>query len=160
MVANAPGVPDHSIYAGFENSESVSLYNGNLLVSHPSSPVYPRDGGGSFGLVRSYNSQRVRRDRVRLEDQADGTRVHRNLLAGRSWIGFGWTMHLGRVFRRAEYDPNPLQPSQWDNRIRREYFVDGQGTEHELTRQVEAHPLLHWQFFECSPRRNPCAELS
>ena len=39
MVAQAPGKPDGSLFSEFENNETVSLANGNLLVQHPSSPT-------------------------------------------------------------------------------------------------------------------------
>lgn len=38
-------------FAGFEQNEAVSLFNGNLNVVHPSSPSLPIDGG-SIQLVR------------------------------------------------------------------------------------------------------------
>jgi hypothetical protein len=57
VVSTAPGYNESSSYAGFENNEQVALYNGNLMVSHPSSPSFPLNGGGSFGLARVYNSQ-------------------------------------------------------------------------------------------------------
>ena len=42
--------------------ETVSLNNGNLRVTHPSSPVFPLDGRlQALGLSRSYNSKRVAR---------------------------------------------------------------------------------------------------
>ncbi len=118
------------------------MYSGNLLITHASGPSYPLDGGGSFGLVRSYNSLRVRRDRVRYENQG-GSHVFRVLLSGRSWVGFGWTMHLGRVFRRAKH--NSVSAEVFDNLGRDMFFVDAQGTEHDLRNQRETHPLLQWQ---------------
>jgi hypothetical protein len=59
VAGTAPGVPQGSIFAGFENNEQVQMYNGDLLVSHPSSLSFPVDGGGSFSLTRVYNSMRV-----------------------------------------------------------------------------------------------------
>jgi hypothetical protein len=73
-IANqAPGAPENSILAGFENNESVSMFNGNLLVSHSSSPSYPLDGGGSIGLTRSYNSKNAYHTRVFWNDPGGGT---------------------------------------------------------------------------------------
>jgi hypothetical protein len=141
VVATAPGVPDRSIYAGFENNENVSLYSGNLLITHASGPSYPLDGGGSFGLVRSYNSLRVRRDRVRYKNE-DNSHVFHVLLNGRSWVGFGWTMHLGRMFQRAKH--NSFGPEDFNNEGRDLFFVDSLGTEHDMLHQKEAHPLLNY----------------
>ena len=118
------------------------MYSGNLLITHASSPSYPLDGGGSFGLVRSYNSLRVRRDRVRYQNKANFEHDFRVLLSGRSWIGFGWTMHLGRVFKRAVH--SSVAPEVFDNQGRELFFVDAQGTEHNMLSQREAHPLLKY----------------
>jgi hypothetical protein len=41
------------------NGESVHSFNGNLQIVHATSPSYPVDGGGRFGLVRTYNSNAV-----------------------------------------------------------------------------------------------------
>ena len=59
VVSRAPGAPEGSIFAGFENNENVSMFNGNLLVNHPSSAVLPIDGGGSISMVRTYSSKNV-----------------------------------------------------------------------------------------------------
>jgi hypothetical protein len=52
QVGVAPGVPEGSIFFGFENNENVQLYNGNLLLTHPSSVSYPLNGGGFRPEVR------------------------------------------------------------------------------------------------------------
>lgn len=95
VAGTAPGVPQGSIFAGFENNEQVQMYNGDLLVSHPSSLSFPVDGGGSFSLTRVYNSMRVIDSQLR--DREDPSHV-KSFLAGDGWVGYGWLMHFGRVF--------------------------------------------------------------
>ena len=71
----APGVPDGSVFAGFSDGESVSLQNGNLVVSHPTGPSIPLDGGGALQLVCAYSMKNVRHDYVHWDpgvDPADG----------------------------------------------------------------------------------------
>ena len=110
VVSRAPGVPEGSLFAGFENNESVSLFNGNLIVQHPSSPVFPTNGGGSFGLTRVYSSKNVVRERVK-EHLCPAPQP--NYFIGRSWVGSGWKMHLGRIFQKSVHCedldcPNPV----------------------------------------------------
>ncbi|MDH3464143.1 MAG: hypothetical protein OEM32_11020, partial [Acidimicrobiia bacterium] len=99
MVAKAPGIPEGSVFAGFENNESVSMFNGNLVVTHASSPTLPIDGGRTIGLTRTYNSKNVQVERV-MQD-CDGVRYH--FMNGKSWAGLGWTTHRGRIFQKSVY---------------------------------------------------------
>ena len=127
----APGVPEGSLFAGFENNESVSLFSGNLIVSHPASPSYRFDGGGNFQLVRVYNSKNVGYERY-LESETAGVsptlftnydgdqagiacdlpgsscggeqEIYATEAVGHSWVGQGWKMHLGRVFEKSVKD--------------------------------------------------------
>ncbi|MBX7136263.1 MAG: hypothetical protein K1X67_26630 [Fimbriimonadaceae bacterium] len=84
------------------NGEAVSTLNGNLLITHPSSPVFPVDGGWSFGLTRNYNSKAAHWDLVRFADQGGAT-VWKRVLSGQSWVGFGWVSHMGRIFDYSQY---------------------------------------------------------
>ncbi|MFN7967571.1 MAG: hypothetical protein U0V87_17995 [Acidobacteriota bacterium] len=92
----APGVPEGSIFAGFEGNEIVNLYNANLMITHPSSLTYPLNGGGSVGLSRVYNSMNVVDRQITLSVLAPDEK--KSLLSGKSWVGYGWKMHLGRIF--------------------------------------------------------------
>ncbi|RMF74534.1 MAG: hypothetical protein D6738_06075, partial [Acidobacteria bacterium] len=151
VVSQAPGVPEGSIFAGFENNENVSLYNGNLLISHATGPSYPLDGGGSFGLVRSYNSKNVRRYHVRYPNDAQNRKVYKDLVSGGSWIGFGWTMHLGRLFQDRNYRETFSGDPDWDYAPGAKYFVDAAGTEHKVfgaPGREEAHPFLRLAWFD------------
>ncbi len=155
VLNQAPGVPDQSIYAGFENNENVSLFNGNLLVTHAATPSYPLDGGGSIGLARVYNSDSVRKYRVRFENNELNQKVMKDLIAGRSWVGMGWKMHLGRVFEKSVFsDPD------WDYHHRDLYFEDPQGTEYKIPGRY-AKPILRVEhiaesgYWDC-PLGHPC----
>jgi RHS repeat-associated protein len=78
---------------------SVALFNGNLNLTIPLTPAYPQDGLlPPIQLVLSYNSKRARLDNVRTAPGVDS-----QFLSGRSWVGFGWTAHLGRVHQESEY---------------------------------------------------------
>jgi hypothetical protein len=91
----------------------VQLYNGNLLVKHPSSPVFPVDGGGSFGLMRAYNSQRLIDDQIRIDDYGN----KKLLLNGESWTGYGWQTHLGRITRQSRYQTGSCRAGEtWCHR--------------------------------------------
>ncbi len=91
----APGEAD----TPFENGEGVSFFNGNLQVLHETSPAYPLDGGGSFALVRAYNS-----NSLHVADVYNNGVASRSVLLGRSWVGWGWRLHLGRYFSRGNYN--------------------------------------------------------
>lgn len=170
VVNNEPGVPEGSIFAGFENNENVQLYNGNLLINHPSSPTFPWDGGMSIGLARVYNSKNAQKDKVNFGNDSPngpggGYKHGEDLFPGESWIGVGWTMHVGRVFRRAK-NSQPNGPS-WDNRLRDLYFEDALGTQYRIMsgkNYDSAHPNLkvvfnpvnsHW---DCPPATGCCRQ--
>lgn len=94
LANTAPGVSDVPVGAG----ASVSSFNGNLQVGVPMSTVLSQDGKLppiAFGLT--YNGNNARQYYVR-----DSTGYER-WLAGRSWVGLGWTGHVGRIFRVARY---------------------------------------------------------
>jgi hypothetical protein len=95
QVGVAPGIPEGSIFVGFENNENVQLYNGNLLVTHPSSVSYSLNGGGSIGLSRVYNSMNVVDRQVSLNVFFPDDK--RSIVSDGSWVGLGWQMHLGRI---------------------------------------------------------------
>lgn len=147
-VSTAPGAPEGSIFAGFENGENVSLYNGNLLVSHASGPVFPMNGGMKVGLTRSFNSKNVYMAEVHWKTEPGfpgepGTPVYKTRFQGRSWVGAGWTMHLGRYFRRSEYSANSGSGYTGADR----YFEDQLGTQHSFEAdQLQAHPKLKLEF--------------
>jgi hypothetical protein len=87
--------------AGVGPGEAVSSFNGNLQVTHASSPVLSHDGALSLALTRTYNSNNVRKYHVRY-----GENDYRDLVAGRGPFGLGWTSHLGRVIFRPRYTLN------------------------------------------------------
>ena len=103
----APGETD----TPFENGEGVSFFNGNLQVLHESSPAYPLDGGGSFALVRAYNS-----NSLHVADVYRNGVASRSVLLGKSWVGWGWRLHLGRYFSRGNYNGGnyDLRESLWE----------------------------------------------
>ncbi len=102
-VSTAPGTPDGSVFAGFENNELVNSYNGNLVVTHPNGSSLPVDGERQIALSRVYNSLRVIDAQIRNSDVVTDTR--KSLLVGKSWVGYGWMMHLGRVYPKAMAHP-------------------------------------------------------
>ncbi len=109
VVAIAPGLPEGSIFAGFENNESVQLYNGNLIVTHPSSVSYPLNGGGALSLSRVYNSMNVIDRQITLSLISNDKK---SIISGKNWVGFGWKLNLGRIFlesieRRGIVGANP-----------------------------------------------------
>jgi hypothetical protein len=139
-VNRAPGAPSGSPFAGFEDGESVSLYNGNVLIHHAASPSYALDGGGSVQLSRVFNSKRVRRDYVPHHEVCDTggcVTISKHRLFGRSWIGAGWTMHLGRLMPQLHsQDGSWLEEGAGT-------FVDSQGTEFQISPFLrEARPYL------------------
>jgi RHS repeat-associated protein len=155
VAGTAPGVPQGSIFAGFENNEQVQMYNGDLLVSHPSSLSFLVDGGGSFSLTRVYNSMRVIDSQLR--DREDPSHV-RSFLAGDGWVGYGWLMHFGRVFRRAKENGSICTTLDTQFCDRDFVFEDGVGTQtvfgtkssvddqdHSTRR---GHPVLRILFFK------------
>jgi hypothetical protein len=142
----APGVPEGSVFAGFGDGESVSLQNGNLLISHPTGPSIPLDGGGSLQLVRSYNAKNVRHDYVHWDPPVDPpegwgyTESHIYRFQGRSWVGSGWTLHLGRLFWKSRFTTNGYGATD-------QYFEDPQGTQIGLEDHMRpAHPVLRVEF--------------
>ena len=155
VVNRAPGAPENSIFAAFSNNESVSLYNGNLLVTHASSPSYPLGDGSSLGLVRSYSSKNVYHTVISWHEVLDPsdpeTLLRHAVFVGRSWVGSGWKMHLGRLFRKpvAQWGLPPYAGKF--------HFEDPQGTEISLEEEpLSAHPVLRWGYvneaghFDCS----------
>ncbi|ANM29537.1 hypothetical protein ABI59_07995 [Acidobacteria bacterium Mor1] len=146
VVATAPGVPEGSIFAGFENSENVSMFGGNLLVSHPSSPSFSLDGGSSVGLTRVYNSKKAIYDNYVTND-CIGMTWEQDVQGGDSWVGYGWTMHLGRFYQKSDMDrqraeclpqnsPDP-QPDPTLYSFGCQSFEDSQGTTMDGS---QAHP--------------------
>jgi RHS repeat-associated protein len=139
-VNRAPGAPSGSPFAGFEDGESVSLYNGNVLIHHAASPSYALDGGGSVQLSRVFNSKRVRRDYVPHHEVCEPSgcvTIYQHRLFGRSWIGAGWTMHLGRLMPQLR-----SQDESWEEEGPGT-FVDSQGTEFRISPFLrEARPYL------------------
>ncbi len=83
--------------------ESVSTWNGNLHVSAAAGPSYVLPWGFSLGVARVYDSHRVHLDRVQTGKDDAGNPVLEDFLSGRSWVGLGWRLHLGRIYRSREY---------------------------------------------------------
>ncbi len=147
-VATAPGRPKGSVFESFENNESVSLLSGNLLVKHASSPTYS-DNGMTLGLTRAYNSNFVRKFDVKRPMAFPGYFTPVEILTGRSWVGYGWRMHLGRVFKRNDYLGTGWACGKDHNQNYsysqgHTYFEDAEGTEHEANK--EAHPQILWNY--------------
>jgi len=100
IMSRAPGMPENSPFLHFENQESVSAFNGNLIVRHPSSPTIPGRGSLTVSLVRTYNSKLS--SSVNAEIEVFGgmgfSEPGSDLYAtGFSWAGMGWRLHLGRI---------------------------------------------------------------
>ncbi len=86
-----PGVADVVIGGG----AAVSSFNGNLLIRVPASTQLPQDGRlPALGFGLTYNSKKVQLLSV------NGSGIQ---LTGKSWVGLGWTGHLGRIFRTSRY---------------------------------------------------------
>lgn len=134
----APGPGDVTM----GNGEVVSSFNGNLHITHASSPVLPQNRHLSIFLARSYNSHNVRKYKIR---HGDG---YKELLAGRSWLGLGWTSHLGRIFRRSRYSEDP-DTGAWNYDRKNSYFEFPDGTLYRFEPTVsKAHPNLKIEWFE------------
>ncbi|MBI2569909.1 MAG: hypothetical protein HYV63_23130, partial [Candidatus Schekmanbacteria bacterium] len=89
------GVKDGGGYQPGSGEETVNLFNGNLLLTYTDLRL-PGKGGLDLVITRSYNSKVVRWNGDASEP------------IGGSWLGLGWTLHLGRVYH-ADYadDKNP-----------------------------------------------------
>lgn len=110
----------------FVTGESVDLYNGNLRVLHPSTPIYPRDGRLTLGLARSYNSKKASKETVRFHEGTE----YRERITGDSWVGFGWRSHLGRVYKEPVYEYSTVT-NDWVYR-HRTYFEMPDGTSYRF----------------------------
>ncbi len=127
----------------FENGEAVDLFTGNLRVTHPSSPNLPITNSLGMLLTRTYNSNNVYHDRVL---QATGPSNEYNYYwHGRSWVGAGWTSHLGRIFLKPTFRGD--ENGEWDNLGRERYFEDPSGAIHKFVPYVKkARPALDIQY--------------
>lgn len=122
--------------------ESVSFYNGNLRVGHPSSATLPLDGNLSMGLTRFYNSKRVGRDIVDCSGSTE------KVVSGESWVGLGWTSHLGRVYFRPVHNPDSATSTYGAE----SYFEMPDGTSYRFEPTVnKAHPGLHIERIDPPP---------
>lgn len=81
----------------------VALFNGNLALASPAGGRLPLDAGATMSFAPFYNSKNARLEKVRFPD-VDGQPVYKDLLYGRSWLGLGWTGHLGRILPRSRYE--------------------------------------------------------
>jgi RHS repeat-associated protein len=111
----------------FGNGESVGGFGGNLSILHPSSGSLTLKRGMSVGLFRAYNSANVRY-------RQDGAKAY---LGGKSWVGLGWKMHLGRYFAKSKWDASQgkyVDENWWE-------FPDGSQVQVSPTRTV-AHPSI------------------
>jgi len=135
----APGLSDVAVGGG----AAVSSFNGNLQITVPMSTVLPQDGrlpSIAFGLT--YNSTNAKHYRVR--DDA-GYLGYSDWLSGRSWVGWGWTGHLGRIYRIAKYKTNA---SGWDYSDFETRFEFPDGSLFQFEPEVKnAHPNLKIEYF-------------
>ncbi|RMH70449.1 MAG: RHS repeat protein, partial [Bacteroidetes bacterium] len=135
----APGIPEGSVFAGFEENESVSLVTGNLLVTHATTPAYPLSELLDARLARTYNSKIAGHDKIEVwwgDVCGPGSDIEPPpappeceywynkegcLIRGRSWIGFGWKLQFGRIYEH----PRAAEK-------RAVHFEDSRGTRHQL----------------------------
>lgn len=90
--------PGHSDVSMPDGSR-VSFFNGNLMISQGVSNILPQNGNlPPVFLGLTYNSDRVRKYHART-----GASTYGDYLSGRTWVGLGWTGHLGRIFTRSKY---------------------------------------------------------
>ncbi len=125
----SPGPGDQSVGLG----ELVSLFNGNLFLSQESSPAVPVPDGAVARLARSYNSHNVRLYEIDVD--GGGTESY---LSGQGWAGLGWTVHLGRIFMPARY--NPGGAFNYDRSAFYRYFESATGQRLRVTPFQSAFP--------------------
>ncbi len=88
--------PDHGFH-GAVPEENVDLFSGNLTLTYRD--IYlPGPEGFDVAVYRVYNSK-IYRDDFSSDPGGVGT-IQQNPY---SWVGFGWTMHMGRLHN---YDSN------------------------------------------------------
>ncbi len=128
----AAGRGDQAVGLG----ELVDLFNGNLLIRQPASPVIPV-GELFLSLGLTYNS-----NSVRLEQVAGAGGATNQYLTGRSWVGLGWKMHLGRYFHKPRYRAGEPHYFHEDG-----IYEDSSGREFQLAPdRAPAHPFLQAEF--------------
>ena len=150
QVHAAPGLPTGSIFEGFEDLEAVSLLGGDLTFAHPLGREYPIDGGWSVGLKLVYNSKNAQKWRVRHDAPEDAPPVYEERTNGHTWAGFGWTLHLGRIFRRPGYDTEFLHAKNWTQARRDGLFEEPDGTQRRFSPRVDDAGPLRIRFFRRS----------
>jgi hypothetical protein len=93
-----------------------------------------------------FNSASLKRDRIVVEKESDpDDTVHYYSHPEGSWLGAGWTMHLGRVFDRSYF--KDLPGNNWRYADKRRFFQLPDSSEHAVTRPVDNHPLLRYGSF-------------
>ncbi|MDQ7008427.1 MAG: hypothetical protein Q9Q40_14490 [Acidobacteriota bacterium] len=119
----------------FALGDAIDLWNGNLHLSLPASPAYSLDGRLSLGMSLGYNSKKARKDRF-----VAGTQLFHTVM-GRSWVGLGWTGHLGRIFKMPVYRGDGEYGE-------RSYFETPTGGLYKFKPNLnKAHPGLNIQYF-------------
>ncbi len=123
----------------------------------PDAPGLPLDGGGALSFGRTYNLKNARLERVRWPDE-NGSRVWRDHLYGRSWVGLGWTGHLGRIFRAPRYAEQVDGAFSYsDKSVVRDFYEFPSGTLYRFFPSVKlAHPSLKIEYFvDCTGATEP-----
>jgi hypothetical protein len=137
LVNQAPGESDTAVAQGAR----VSSFNGNLLLGEGLSNVFPQDSNlGSFFFGATYNSHHVRKYHVRTGAASFG-----DYLTGRSWVGLGWSAHMGRIVRRSKYR---LVNGTWDYFLSERYFEFPDGSLYRFEPTViPAAPALEIHYY-------------
>jgi hypothetical protein len=127
--------------------QAVSLFNGGLQVLQPGSRGYPLPGGGAVGVTLAYNSANARRDEVRFPDEG-GQPVYKRLVPYESWVGFGWTLHLGRIFDVSSYVDDESGWKYASGPDGYEYFEEPSGARFSFFPTTEkAHPARRFTYY-------------
>ncbi|MGK2884597.1 MAG: hypothetical protein ACSLE8_07450, partial [Rhodococcus sp. (in: high G+C Gram-positive bacteria)] len=111
----AIGLEPGNVYQ-FLDTDSVSVYNGNLLINLPIGGTYPVGPTLSYGLTLSYNSAGIwdYEDWERCDDESDPDcdRGPEAFPSFRSNASPGWRVSLGRLFPPDEPSmPPPYKPN-------------------------------------------------
>ncbi|MEN6527049.1 MAG: hypothetical protein ABFD65_11235, partial [Candidatus Polarisedimenticolia bacterium] len=85
----------------------MALFGGVLNLSYPATAELPVEHGWRFGLTLAENSNGGFQTVVHSPSSAPTKRSVgiETVLQGRSWVGFGWKLQVGRIFDANTWDP-------------------------------------------------------
>jgi|GEM_PF-2109030 len=127
------GVTPNQYFQDF-GTDNVNLLNGNVTFSIPIGPELKHNGDLSLQLALHYNSKIWDSDPI---ENVPGGRCA--FLEGRSMVGLGWTLHVGRVIFQ-DYGGNGT--CEVGDEI---YFETPDGSIHRLFPRNSGDPNTYWE---------------